>query len=198
MMKRGPSKRVYFFMSKKIIERSKVLDSKQLYKTVCRISHEIIERNKSLSNIAIVGIRTRGVYLADRIVNNIFEIEGVKIPSGVLDITLYRDDLTLIAEQPLVKETELNFDINGKLIIIVDDVLFTGRTVRCAMDALIDFGRPRAIQLAVLVDRGHRELPVRADYVGKNVPTSLSESIEVRLKEVDKKDEVVMLEVVDG
>ncbi|MDP8215866.1 MAG: bifunctional pyr operon transcriptional regulator/uracil phosphoribosyltransferase PyrR [Candidatus Kaelpia imicola] len=185
-------------MSKKIIERSKVLDSKQLYKTVCRISHEIIERNKSLSNIAIVGIRTRGVYLADRIVNNIFEIEGVKIPSGVLDITLYRDDLTLIAEQPLVKETELNFDINGKLIIIVDDVLFTGRTVRCAMDALIDFGRPRAIQLAVLVDRGHRELPVRADYVGKNVPTSLSESIEVRLKEVDKKDEVVMLEVVDG
>ncbi len=185
-------------MSKKIIERSKVLDSKQLYKTVRRMSHEIIERNKSLSDIAIVGIRTRGVYLADRIVDNISEIEGVNISSGALDITLYRDDFTLIAEQPLVKETELNFDINGKIIIIVDDVLFTGRTIRCAMDALIDFGRPRAIQLAVLIDRGHRELPIRADYVGKNIPTSLDESIEVRLKEVDKKDEVVMLEVADG
>ncbi|MDP8253182.1 MAG: bifunctional pyr operon transcriptional regulator/uracil phosphoribosyltransferase PyrR [Candidatus Kaelpia aquatica] len=185
-------------MSKKIIERSKVLDSKQLHKTIRRISHEIIERNKSLTDIAIVGIRTRGVYLADRIVGNISEIEGVEVPSGALDITLYRDDFTLIAEQPVVKETELNFDINGKLIIIVDDVLFTGRTIRCAMDALIDFGRPKAIQLAVLVDRGHRELPIRADYVGKNIPTSLSESIEVRLKEVDKKDEVVMLEVVDG
>ena len=185
-------------MSKKIIERSKILDSKQFYKTIRRISHEIIERNKSLADIAIVGIRTRGVYLADRIVDNIFEIEGVRIPSGALDITLYRDDFTLIAEQPLVKETKLNFDINGKLIIIVDDVLFTGRTVRCAMDALIDFGRPRAIQLAVLVDRGHRELPIRADYVGKNIPTSFNESIEVRLKEVDRKDEVVVLEVIDG
>jgi len=185
-------------MSKKIIERSKVLDSKQLYKTIRRISHEIIERNKSLSDIAIVGIRTRGVYLADRIVDNISAIEGINIPSGALDITLYRDDFTLIAEQPLVKETELNFNINGKLIIIVDDVLFTGRTIRCAMDALIDFGRPRAIQLAVLIDRGHRELPIRADYVGKNIPTSLDESIEVRLKEIDKKDEVVALEVIDG
>ena len=185
-------------MSKKIIERSKVLDSKQLYKTIRRISHEIIERNKSLSDIAIVGIRTRGVYLADRIVDNISEIESVNIPSGALDITLYRDDFTLIAEQPLVKETELNFNINGKLIIIVDDVLFTGRTIRCAMDALIDFGRPRAIQLAVLIDRGHRELPIRADYVGKNIPTSLDESIEVRLKEIDGKDEVVVLEVIDG
>jgi len=185
-------------MSKKIIERSKVLDSKQLYKTIRRISHEIIERNKSLSDIAIVGIRTRGVYLADRIVDNISEIESVNIPSGALDITLYRDDFTLIAEQPLVKETELNFNINGKLIIIVDDVLFTGRTIRCAMDALIDFGRPRAIQLAVLIDRGHRELPIRADYVGKNIPTSLDESIEVRLKEIDGKDEVVALEVIDG
>ncbi len=185
-------------MSKKIIERSKVLDSKQLHRTIRRISHEIIERNKSLSDIAIVGIRTRGVYLAERIVDTIFEIEGVKISLGALDITLYRDDFTLIAEQPLVKETKLNFDINGKIIIIVDDVLFTGRTIRCAMDALIDFGRPRAIQLAVLIDRGHRELPIRADYVGKNIPTSLDESIEVRLKEVDKKDEVVMLEVADG
>ncbi len=185
-------------MSKKIIERSKVLDSKQLYKTIRRISHEIIERNKSLSDIAIVGIRTRGVYLADRIVDNISDIESVNIPSGALDINLYRDDFTLIAEQPLVKETELNFDINGKLIIIVDDVLFTGRTIRCAMDALIDFGRPRAIQLAVLIDRGHRELPIRADYVGKNIPTSLDESIEVRLKEIDGKDEVVALEVIDG
>jgi pyrimidine operon attenuation protein / uracil phosphoribosyltransferase len=184
-------------MSKKIVERSKVLDSKQLHKTVRRISHEIIERNRSLDNIAIVGIRTRGVYLADRIVENINDIEGLRIPTGALDITLYRDDLTLIAEQPLVKETELNFDISEKLIIIVDDVLFSGRTVRCAMDALIDFGRPRAIQLAVLIDRGHRELPIRADYVGKNIPTSLNESIEVRLKEVDNKDEVVVLELAD-
>jgi pyrimidine operon attenuation protein / uracil phosphoribosyltransferase len=184
-------------MSKKIVERSKILDSKQLHKTVRRISHEIIERNRSLDNIAIVGIRTRGVYLADRIVENINDIEGLRIPTGALDITLYRDDLTLIAEQPLVKETELNFDISEKLIIIVDDVLFSGRTVRCALDALIDFGRPRVIQLAVLIDRGHRELPIRADYVGKNIPTSLNESIEVRLKEVDNKDEVVVLEIAD-
>ncbi|MDD5614328.1 MAG: bifunctional pyr operon transcriptional regulator/uracil phosphoribosyltransferase PyrR [Candidatus Omnitrophica bacterium] len=184
-------------MAKKIADKTKILDSKQVHKTIRRISHEIIERNKSLSDIVIAGIRTRGVYLADRIAKDILDIEGVDIPCGALDITLYRDDLTLISEQPQVKETELNLDINDKLIIIVDDVLFTGRTIRCAMDALIDFGRPRAIQLAVLVDRGHRELPIRADYVGKNIPTSTKESVEVRLKEVDGKDEVVVVEVLD-
>jgi len=181
----------------KIIEKSKVLDSVQVHKTIRRISHEIIEKNKLLSDIAIVGIRTRGVYLAQRIQANIAEIEGIKLPLGALDITLYRDDLTSIAEQPQVKETELNFDINDKIIIIVDDVLFTGRTIRCALDELIDFGRPRAIQLAVLVDRGHRELPIRADYVGKNIPTSLTESVEVRVKEVDGRDEVVVVEVLN-
>ncbi|MDP8234389.1 MAG: bifunctional pyr operon transcriptional regulator/uracil phosphoribosyltransferase PyrR [Candidatus Saelkia tenebricola] len=182
----------------KIIEKSKVLDALQIHKTLRRISHEIIEKNKSLPDIAIVGIRTRGVYLAQRIQANISEIEGVELSLGALDITLYRDDLTSIAAQPQVKETDLNFDLNDKIIIIVDDVLFTGRTIRCALDELIDFGRPRAIQLAVLVDRGHRELPVRADYVGKNIPTSMTESIEVRVKEVDGCDEVVVVEVVDG
>jgi len=181
----------------KITEKSKVLDSAQIHKTLRRISHEIIEKNKSLADIAIVGIRTRGVYLARRIQSNIAEIEGVNLPLGTLDITLYRDDLTSIAEQPQVKETKLNFDINDKIIIIVDDVLFTGRTIRCALDELIDFGRPRAIQLAVLVDRGHRELPLRADYVGKNIPTSLTESVEVRVKELDGRDEVVVMEILN-
>lgn len=169
----------------------------QIYRTLRRISHEIIEKNKSLDNIAIVGIRTRGVFLAERISRNISQIENVILPVGILDITLYRDDLSLISEQPVVKETRLNFDINGKVVILVDDVLFTGRTIRCALDALIDFGRPRAIQLAVLIDRGHRELPIRADYVGKNIPTSLKEFVEVRVKEVDQKDEVVILEALD-
>lgn len=179
-------------------EKGKLLDEKQMHRTLRRLSHEIIEKNKNLNELAIVGIRTRGVYLASRIRDNIKKIEGIELPFGVLDITLYRDDLTLIAEQPQVKGTELNFDLNGKNIILVDDVLFTGRTVRCALDELIDFGRPKAIRLAVLIDRGHRELPIRADYVGKNIPTSLNEFVEVRVKEIDGRDEVVLLEMTDA
>lgn len=174
------------------------MDENQIHRTLRRLSHEIIEKNKNLNELAIVGIRTRGVHLAQRIRDNIREIEGIELPFGILDITLYRDDLTLIAEQPQVKGTELNFDLNDKNIILVDDVLFTGRTVRCALDELIDFGRPKAIQLAVLIDRGHRELPIRADYVGKNIPTSLDEFVEVRVKEVDGRDEVVLLEIRDA
>ncbi len=181
----------------KIIEKSKIMDQAQINKTLSRISHEIIEKNKSLQDLVIVGIRTRGVYLAQRIQAKIKDIEAIELPIGAIDITLYRDDFTIISEQPLVKETELNFDINGKILILVDDVLYTGRTVRCALDELIDFGRPKVIQLAVMVDRGHRELPIRADYVGKNIPTSIKESVEVRLIEIDKNDEVVVVEVLD-
>jgi pyrimidine operon attenuation protein/uracil phosphoribosyltransferase len=179
-------------------EKAKLMDESQMHRTLRRLSHEIIEKNKNLNELAIVGIRTRGVYLGYRIRDNIKEIEGIELPFGILDITLYRDDLTLIAEQPQVKGTELNFDLNDRNIILVDDVLFTGRTVRCALDELIDFGRPKAIQLAVLIDRGHRELPIRADYVGKNIPTSLDEFVEVRVKEVDGRDEVVLLEIRDA
>lgn len=181
-----------------IVEKAKLLDETQIEKVLRRISHEIIEKNRNLSELAIVGIRTRGVILGERIKKNIKEIEGIELPFGMLDITLYRDDLSLVAEQPLVKETNLEFDVTAKKIILVDDVLFTGRTIRCALDAIIDFGRPKAIQLAVLIDRGHRELPIRADYVGKNIPTSLKEFVEVRVKEIDGKDEVVLLELKDG
>jgi len=183
---------------KRIIEKGKVMDAEQMHKSLRRISHEIIERNKQLDELAILGIRTRGVYLAQRIQSNIKEIEGIELPLGALDITLYRDDLTLVAEQPIVKETEINFDINNKIIILVDDVLFTGRTVRCALDEIMDFGRPKAVQLAVLIDRGHRELPIRPDYVGKNIPTSLREFVEVKVKEFDGRDEVLILEVINA
>ena len=141
-----------------------------------------------------MGIRNRGVYLAQRLVKCIKNIEGKDIPVGTLDITLYRDDLTLISSQPIVRKTEINFDIDDKNLVLVDDVLYSGRTIRAALDALIDFGRPKSIHLAVLVDRGHRELPIRADYVGKNIPTALKEDIEVRLEEVDEVDEVVIIE----
>lgn len=144
--------------------------------------------------MSLVGIRTRGAYLARRIAENIHRIEDVTLPVGILDITLYRDDLTLIAPHPVVRKTEIDFDINNKHIILVDDVLYTGRTIRSALDALMDFGRPATIQLAVLVDRGHRELPIRADYVGKNIPTSKNETVEVHLEEVDGRDEVVIVE----
>lgn len=174
--------------------KAKILDRDSIDKAVKRISHEITEKNKGTEGLVIVGIRNRGEYLANRIVKVIEEITGVKLPLGVLDITLYRDDLTEIAEQPVLKETDIPFDINGKKIVLIDDVLFTGRTIRCAMDQLIDFGRPAEIQLAVLIDRGHRELPIKADYVGKNVPTSLNEVIEVKLKESDNIDEVVICE----
>lgn len=175
-------------------EKSKILDESSMAKTLERLAHEIVEKNKTIGDIAIIGIKNRGAYLGGRLAAKIEKIAGVKVPVGALDITLYRDDLTEASSQPVVHATEIDFDIEGKNIILVDDVLYTGRTIRCALDALIDFGRPSQIQLAVLVDRGHRELPIRADYVGKNVPTSSKEVIEVKLSETDGKDEVVLCE----
>jgi pyrimidine operon attenuation protein/uracil phosphoribosyltransferase len=176
-------------------EKSEIIDADGLRRIVTRIAHEIVERNKGVEDLVIVGIRRRGVPIATRIVEKIQEFEGSKPALGSLDITLYRDDLSTVAHQPVVGATEIPVDINGKVAVLVDDVLFTGRTVRAAMDALIDFGRPRAIQLAVVVDRGHRELPIRADYVGKNVPTSKKEVIGVKLEEIDGVDGVVIKEM---
>lgn len=175
-------------------EKARILDKETLARSVMRIAHEILEKNKGTQDLCLVGIRNRGVYLAKRLAESIKKIEGNEVPVGVLDITLYRDDLTLIDQHPIVHKTEIEFDINGKSLVLVDDVLYTGRTVRAALDALIDFGRPKSIQLAVLVDRGHRELPIRADYAGKNIPTSKNETVEVRLEECDGKDEVVIIE----
>jgi len=175
-------------------EKAKLLDREGLNRSLMRIAHEIVEKNKGTQGLCLVGIRNRGAYLAKRLADCIEKIEQERIAVGILDITLYRDDLTLIASQPVVHKTEINFDITDKNIVLVDDVLYTGRTVRAALDALIDLGRPKSIQLAVLVDRGHRELPVRADFVGKNVPTAQNETVEVRLAEVDGKDEVVIIE----
>lgn len=175
-------------------EKSKILDGEALDRALERMAHEIVEKAKDAGTIAIIGIKNRGAYLGERIAKKIEKIAKITVPVGALDITLYRDDLTEASSQPVVHATEIDFDIKGKKIILVDDVLYTGRTIRCALDALIDFGRPAQIQLAVLVDRGHRELPIRADYVGKNVPTSPKEVIEVRLAEADGKDEVVICE----
>lgn len=170
-----------------------MLDAAGIKRTLQRISHEILEKNQGAENLVVIGIRKRGAYLAERIVKNIKAIEGKEVPAGALDITLYRDDLTEIAEQPVVHSTEIDFDITEKKIILVDDVLFTGRTVRCALDELIDFGRPANIQLAVLIDRGHRELPIRPDFVGKNIPTTKKDSVEVKIKETDNVEEVVVI-----
>ncbi len=173
--------------------KSQALDKEGIKRTLKRMAHEIAEKNPRLEGVAIVGIKTRGAFLAERIAEELKKIEKVDLPLGALDITLYRDDLTEISEQPVVHGTEIDFDITGKKIILVDDVLFSGRTVRCALDELIDYGRPAFIQLAVLVDRGHRELPIRPDYVGKNVPTAKEERVEVRLTEKDGVEEVVIL-----
>lgn len=169
-----------------------VLDEQAIRRALTRISHQIIEKNKGIENCVLVGIRTRGIYLARRLAERIMEIEGNPIAVGELDITLYRDDLTkkTVDQEPLVKGSDIPVGITDKIIILVDDVLYTGRTVRAGMDALMDIGRPSSIQLAVLVDRGHRELPIRADYVGKNIPTSSSEKIVVELDELDKIDQV--------
>ena len=175
-------------------EKGQVMDKEGLERTISRIAHEIVEKNKGTDNLAIIGIRTRGVFLAERIVEKIKQIEKAVLPIGILDITLYRDDLSTIASQPVIHSTEIPFDITNKVVVLVDDVLYTGRTIRAALDELIDFGRPKAIQLAVLVDRGHRELPIRADYAGKNVPTSKEEIVEVRLEEYDRKTEVIIIE----
>jgi pyrimidine operon attenuation protein/uracil phosphoribosyltransferase len=175
-------------------EKTNILDKESMDRTLERVAHEIIEKIKTIEEIAIVGIKNRGAYLGERLAEKIERITGARPLVGALDITLYRDDLTQATEQPVVRATEIDFDISGKKVVLVDDVLFTGRTVRCALDALIDLGRPAQIQLAVLIDRGHRELPIRADYVGKNVPTSLKEVVEVKLSETDGKDQVVICE----
>ena len=169
-----------------------VMDADRMSRALTRMAHEILERNRGLDEIALVGIRTRGVPIARRIAKSLHEINGDDVPTGALDITLYRDDLMRhpVGPQPVVRRTEIPFSIDDRKILLVDDVLYTGRTIRAALDALIDFGRPKSIQLAVLVDRGHRELPIKADYVGKNVPTSLKEIVTVRLTETDGADEV--------
>jgi pyrimidine operon attenuation protein/uracil phosphoribosyltransferase len=173
-----------------------LMDQMAIKRALTRIAHEIIERNKGVKDVAIVGIRRRGGPLAHRLAERIEQIEQVKVPVGILDITLYRDDLTTLAAQPQVHRTEVYFDITDKVIVLVDDVLYTGRTARAALDALIDLGRPKCIQLAVLVDRGHRELPIKADFIGKNVPTSHSEVISVNVTEIDGKDNVILQEIV--
>ena len=171
-----------------------VFTKEEIERAITRISHEIIENNKGVKGLAIVGIRTRGHVLAERIAKVIDNLYGTKLDVGALDITFYRDDLSLVAEQPVIHNTEIDFDIENKNIVLADDVLYTGRTIRCALDALIDFGRPRTIQLAVLIDRGHRELPIRADYVGKNLPTSQKEVVQVKLQEIDSEDSVTIEE----
>ncbi len=170
--------------------RSRLLEEGEIRRAVTRIAHEILERNKGAADIVLVGIAARGDDLARRLAEEIRRIESAEVPVGVLDITFYRDDIGLRAEAPEVHETRISFDVSGKTVILVDDVLFTGRTIRAAMDALVDFGRPSAVQLAVLVDRGHRELPIRADYVGKNVPTRAAELVRVRTVETDGADAV--------
>ncbi|MEG6617102.1 bifunctional pyr operon transcriptional regulator/uracil phosphoribosyltransferase PyrR [Peptococcaceae bacterium 1198_IL3148] len=178
-------------------KKAQILDDNGMRRALTRIAHEIIERNKGVDNVALVGIRRRGVPLAERLAERIKDIEGTEVPVGILDITLYRDDLTTLAQQPLVHQTKVDFPVAGKVVVLVDDVLYTGRTARAALDAIIDLGRPKAIQLMVMVDRGHRELPIRADYVGKNVPTSLKEVVSVMLKEIDNEDGVIILEQPD-
>src|ERR671934_1036886 len=169
-----------------------LLTEDEIRRALVRVAHEVVERNGGTDGLALVGVKNRGDVLAARIRDSVADIENVVLPLGSLDITLYRDDLTRIGYAPEVRRTELPFSVDDRVIVLVDDVLFTGRTVRAAMDALVDFGRPRAIQLAVLVDRGHRELPIRADYVGKNVPTRRDEVVQVRLREVDGEDAVVV------
>jgi len=169
------------------------MDKETIRRSLMRLAHEILEKNKGVQDLCLVGIRTGGAILADRLQKCIKEIEGFDVPMGVLDITLYRDDLTIANTQPVLRETLISFDITDKKVILVDDVLFTGRTIRAALDALTDFGRPANIQLAVLIDRGHRELPIRADYVGKNIPTAIDEDVRVVLQETEKKEDEVVI-----
>jgi pyrimidine operon attenuation protein/uracil phosphoribosyltransferase len=179
-----------------------VMNADRIARSLARIAHEILERNAAVltpsdqTELALVGIRTRGVPIAKRLAHQLSDISKIDVPTGALDITLYRDDLMrhVVGPQPVIKRTEIPFSIDDKRILLVDDVLYTGRTIRAALDALIDFGRPRSIQLVVLVDRGHRELPIKADYVGKNLPTSLSQSVQVHLTEIDGRDEVEIQE----
>lgn len=174
--------------------KARIMDYRRIKRVIHRMTTEIIERNRNLKNLVIIGIRTRGIYIGKRISRLIKELENIEIPVGVLDITLYRDDFSELEAQHMVKKTEINFSVTKKNVLLIDDVLFTGRTIRAAMDSLIDLGRPKTIQLLVLIDRGHRELPIRADYVGKVLPTSKQELVHVRLKEIDENDEVLIAE----
>ncbi len=170
-----------------------VVDARGIERALTRIAHEIVERNKGLEDVVLIGIRSRGVHVAERLQRKLEEIDGRKVPTGIIDITLYRDDLSRSRQQPSVKSTRIDFPIDDRRVVLVDDVLYTGRTVRAALDALMDLGRPSCVQLCVLVDRGHRELPIRADYVGKNLPTAQDETVEVRLRESDGVDAVAIV-----
>lgn len=181
----------------KFVKKNVIMDADAIRRAVVRISHEIIEKNKGVKDVVLLGIRSRGVPLADRLAEAIGKIENVKVPVGILDITLYRDDLSTLDYNPIVHGTEIDVDMQGKTVILVDDVLYTGRTIRAALDAVIDMARPKAIQLAVLIDRGHRELPIRADFAGKNVPTSHKEAVDVSLVEEDGIDEVAIGDMED-
>ncbi|MCX7711042.1 MAG: bifunctional pyr operon transcriptional regulator/uracil phosphoribosyltransferase PyrR [Clostridia bacterium] len=181
-----------------MMEKAEIMDESGIMRAVTRIAHEIIEKNKGVENLALIGIQRRGVPLAKMVAEKIKEVEGTNVPVGVLDITFYRDDLSMLSEHPIINGTEINFPINNKKIVLVDDVLYTGRTVRAAIDAIMDIGRPKLIQLAILIDRGHRELPIRADYVGKNVPTSKNEVVHVKLFDIDKVNAVTIGEMEKG
>ncbi|MGQ9644789.1 MAG: bifunctional pyr operon transcriptional regulator/uracil phosphoribosyltransferase PyrR [Ignavibacterium sp.] len=174
--------------------KAKLVDKEGLDRILTRIAHEILEKNKGSKNLVLIGMRTRGEFLAKRLQKKIKDIDGVELPFGVLDVTLYRDDFRTRLKQPQVSVSDITFDINEKDVILVDDVLYTGRTVRSALNALMDFGRPSSIQLCILIDRGHRELPIRADYVGKNIPTSLNEEIKLKVEEYDGEDAIYLVE----
>ncbi len=181
-----------------MIDKAEIMDESGIMRAVTRIAHEIIEKNKGVDNVYLIGIQRRGVPLAKLIASKILEVEGTEVPVGILDITFYRDDLSMLSEHPVVNGTEINFPVTDKVIVLVDDVIYTGRTVRSAIDAIMDIGRPRMIQLAILIDRGHRELPIRADYVGKNVPTSKSEVVNVKLFDIDKVNVVTLSDMEVG
>lgn len=180
----------YFFMKIK----AKIADKETIDRILLRIAHEILEKNRGAKNLVLIGMRTRGEFLAKRLRQKIISIEGIDIPIGVLDVTLYRDDFRTRIKQPQVSVSDITFDINDRDVILVDDVLYTGRTVRSALNAIMDFGRPSSIQLFILIDRGHRELPIRADYVGKNIPTSQNEEIKLKVEEVDGEDAIYLIE----
>lgn len=178
--------------------KAKLVDEKGMQRIITRFSHEILERNKGAKNLVLIGMRTRGEFLANRIFESISAIEGMKLPLGVLDVTLYRDDFRVRIKQPQVSVSNITFDINEKNVILIDDVLYTGRTVRAALNALMEFGRPATIQLCVLVDRGHRELPIKADYIGKNIPTSINEGVKVKMSEIDGEDGIYLMDSKEG
>jgi pyrimidine operon attenuation protein/uracil phosphoribosyltransferase len=177
--------------------KATIIDEDGMSRTITRLAHEILERNKGSKNLVIVGMRTRGEFISQRILKKISEIDKSTPPNGILDVTLYRDDFRTRLKQPQVSVTNITFDINEKDLILIDDVLYTGRTIRAAMDALMDLGRPNTIQLCVLIDRGHRELPIKADFVGKNVPTSINEEVKVKMKEIDEEDVVYLIDISD-